>query len=148
MATYRAKKNVTKRNLTEEERLDYEAVGLNEKEIEAIQEKLKADRWLFWSKPTDLFITLKGVSALVLTANGQPRMKDESLGLKFEANHAATTDREVARLIFLSNAYRSNKIMLATERIEAEKDRKVREFKSEVMRDKELLERVKQELFA
>ena len=148
MAVHKAKKNVIRRALNEAETLDFEAVGYNEKQIEKFEELLKLDRWLFWSKPTDLYITLKGVSALVLTASGQPQMRDESLGMKFDANYATTTDRETARLVFLSSAYRIGKIKLAADKIEDDKSAKVKALKMEVMRDKDLLERVKQELFA
>lgn len=139
------RKNVRKVSLTKEEREEFESVGATEDQINRYEQLLKQESWDFWSKASQLFVTLKASSEMV-TRNGKVQVQDQSASAKFNANFYATTDREKARLILLSDAYQEGRIKLVEDKFKEDSERDYAKFRSVVMANPENIERLKKDL--
>ena len=131
--------------MSKDERLEFEQYGYSDAEIDEINEKLKAERWLFWAKASELFITLAG-GVKTVYRNGKPQEQEYERSLKFDSNYATVNDRTYARDVFLSNAYRQGRIKLAEDHRAEEKEKEYAAFKDKMLRDPEMVKRIKSEL--
>ena len=141
----RVTRNVTKRNLNEKEREEFEAVGYTEPEIEKLGEALKASSWDFWSKVSELYLTL-AVGSETVFSSGKMRSTDTVSSAKFSSNYFSTASREVARLIFLSDPYRAKRIMLVKDHVNKDAQDAYAEYKTKIFSSKENLERLRKDL--
>jgi len=139
------RKNVIKKALTEIEREEFFAVGYTEPEIDKLEEELKAPSWDFWSKASELYLSLSAGSDVVFTS-GKMRSVDSVSSAKFSSNCFSTADRQIARLIFMSDPYRAGKIKLAKDQTEYEAQEAYKEFKTKILSSKENVEKLKRDL--
>jgi hypothetical protein len=138
-------KNVNRGNLSKEERADLESCGFSETEAERLGEILKGPQWEFWSRASDLFLTLSGGQEISY-ANGKMRQSDVSRSAKFTSNFYLTADREQARLLFMSDPYMSGAVKLVSDHTEEEAQKAYKEYKTKILSSKENVERLKRDL--
>lgn len=140
-------KNVNRRKLTHDEILEFEQVGYSPEEIEKLGVILQEPHWDFWCRASELYLSLAAGSA-VLMRSGKLQSEDTVTSIKFSKNYAQTANRDVARLIFMSDPYRDGSIKLSKDQVIAEADKKYKEFKTAVFSSQANIERLKQDLAA
>lgn len=141
----RQRKNVQRTGLSKVEREEFESVGYTDEAIAKFEEHLKLPRWDFWSKSSELFITLRGIQETIMVS-GKYRTQDITSSAKFTSNYYSTADREIARLIFLSDLYQIKKIKLVQDQVEDDAQAVYNEFKNKILSSKENVEKLKRDL--
>jgi len=141
----RIKKNVSKQNLSDLEREEFSGVGYADAEIDAFQEKLKAPKWDFWSRASELYLSLSAGSEVIFTS-GKVRTVDNVSSAKFNSNFFSTPNREIARLIFMSDPYRDGKVKLVSDQVDDEAQLAYQEFKTKIFSSQQNIERLREDL--
>lgn len=143
----RIRKNVVRKDFSALERDEFQAVGYSDVEIDGLQEALKAPSWDFWSKVSELYLSLAAGSTTVLQS-GKAREIDTVQSAKFTANYFSTANREIAKLMFMSDPYRDKRIRLVLDHVEDESQATYKEFKTKILSSKQNIERLKNDLVA
>lgn len=138
-------KNVNRRGLSKEERAEYEAVGYTDEQIKKFEELLKQPSWDFWSRVSELYLSLAAGSQVVVRS-GKMVSDDTVTSCKFSKNYFSTSNREVARLIFMSDPYRDGTIKLVEDQVKDDAAAKYSEFKNAVLSNPENIEKLKKDL--
>ena len=137
--------NIDKSNMSTDERNEFKILGYKEDEISEIDEKLKAETWQFWAKAKSLHLSLYSTETMV-TRGGKVVMDNKHGSAHFENSFFHTADRDIARHIFMSDAYREKRVMLMQDKAKMDLDDKYQKFKAAAFASPENIERLKKEL--
>jgi len=146
MPTKRPQRKIQKK-LSPEEIQEMEALGFEEEEMDQMEKRLAATSWEFGSLAKTFRLELSWSPDLLLTS-GKKTKNTENLTAKFLSHVRPTRDRREAFLIYLSDAFRDQRVWDRNERKAAQTEEKYQEFREMVSRDPEKLERLKADLEA
>lgn len=133
--------------LLKEEIETMEALGYDQAEMNAMQDRLNANTWSFESRAKTFRLGLSYEPDLLLKS-GKTIENPENLNAKFYDFTLDTRQRRVAFLIYTSDAFRDLRVWDASEAKAERKEEKYREFFDKVKQDPEQLERLKADLAA
>lgn len=139
--------NINIEPLKQEERDEFKILGYEDSEIDVIDEKLKAKTWQFWSKAASLHLNLFAIEEMVFRS-GKAVADVRTGSAHFENSFFHTGDREIAKNVFMSDAYREGRVMLITEKAKADLESKYSAFKAAAFASPENIARLKAELLA
>lgn len=140
-------KNIDTLGLTKEEKDEFAIVGFDKDEIEKVSELLKAETWQFWAKAKSLHLTLYSIEE-IKTKGGKAVVSNEVGNAHFENSFFHTGNREIAKHVFMSNAYMEKRVMLMTQKAKADLDERYNRFRAAAFSDPENIKRLKEDIKA
>lgn len=135
-----------KSKLSAEDREYFLNAGLNDGEIELMEQRLKKGTWTFQSRAKNCRLNLSQEDDR-LTRDGRT-IPGKCVNAQFREHLYETTDWEVAKRIYIHDAFVNKRVIDLHEKKARDKEEEYQTFKDKVLANPDRLERLRRDLFS
>jgi hypothetical protein len=135
-----------KEKLSQEDIEYFQDNGLNDSEIELMEQRLKRGTWSFSARARHCRLNLSQEEDR-LTRDGRT-IPGRARSAQFSDHFYDTNDWEYAKRIYISDAFANKRVIDVNEKQKVDQEEEYQAFKEKVLSEPDRLERLRQDLFS